>query len=216
MNHSQKVVVTPYDQPPDLPLATDQDTHFTSNKKQKHGHPQLERLTKQAKIILQLAKVDGYDLDLRIKNEDGSPVYNSNVLSLINDATSISKVLIGYDAFIYLLHKANVDPAWIVNENVKTRLLRLYEKGRPNDLPRPPSPRSPKFSGSETPPPPPPIVIENQVRGKRKHDVDLELEDSESEWGDKEQPDYKKRTLLDRWIVPPEDVPLPDDDNDEF
>jgi len=207
MNHSQKLVIKPFEsEPPVLPIATDDAVQFSSGanstpkrQPQKHGHPMLEKITKQLKIILKIAKVDGYDLDLRIKDEAGRPVYNSNIISLLNDATSMSKVLVGYDAFVQLLYKANVDPEWITNENVKTRLMRLYETEPPGGSPpsRPPSPRPPSPPGPSSTPTPSISSIE-----KRKREPDLEEEDSEDEWDEKVLPAYKKRTSSSSWIYP--------------
>jgi hypothetical protein len=185
MQHSQKVVVTPYDEPPSLPMATDSDVQFTSKKPNK-GHPLIDKFTKQLKIVLKVAKIDGYDGDFRIKDENGHFIYNSNIISLLNDATSISKVLIGYDSFISLLHKANVEPDLIVNENVKARLLQLYQSKRQKEL----------YSKTE------PSVVNAR---KRQHEDDMNDYDDDVIV----EPPYKK------WIFP-KDTPLPDDNNDDW
>jgi hypothetical protein len=36
--------------------------------------------------------------------------------------------LIGLDRFVEILHEANVDPNWIVNDNIKAKLLALKSK----------------------------------------------------------------------------------------
>jgi hypothetical protein len=189
MQHSQKVVVTPYDdtQPPSLPMAIDSDVQFSSKKINK-GHPLIDKFTKQLKIVLKLAKIDGYDGDFRIKDENGQYIYNSNIISLLNDATSISKVLIGYDSFISLLHKASVEPDLIVNENVKARLLQLYQFKRQEEL----------YSKAG-----PSVNVKNAR--KRQHEDDMN--------------DYDDDVIVEppnkKWIYP-KDTPLPDDNNDDW
>jgi hypothetical protein len=143
MENNQKLIVTPVENdipPPNLLPMTNPDVQYTSfipvqtgdvstqttPRKQK-GHPTLERLINQLKIILKLAKIDAYDTNLKIKNEFGSYIENSNIINLLHNATVPSKVLLGQDAFIALLFKAKVEPELISNENIKTKLIRIYE-----------------------------------------------------------------------------------------
>jgi len=217
MNHSEKLVYQPYtEDPPPLPMATDQDVQFTSaaRKRQIFNHPQREREEKKAKIYLYLGLIQGYDSAFRIKDESGKPIYNSNIISLVNDASKRSDVLIGYDNFITLLYKANVDPEWIVNENVKSRLLRLHQNPEmvaspppimpPPPPPPPPEPVEPKAIPIRVPPTPaPPRPI---IHGKRKLEQELEEHDAEDEWGEKEEPPNKKQ-----WIYPDKPVEKPVD-----
>jgi hypothetical protein len=141
MEHSQKVTLTPFENesPPQLIPSTETNIKYLSNipsetstigtqtTKKIKSHPYLEKYVNQIKIILKLAKIDGYDNNLRIKNENGNFIENSNIINLLQNATIAAKVLIGQDAFINLLFNAGVEPDLIVNENVKSKLIRLYE-----------------------------------------------------------------------------------------
>ncbi|RWS23239.1 hypothetical protein B4U80_05535 [Leptotrombidium deliense] len=66
-----------------------------------------ERMDKILKIILALARVDGYDEFGRIRSND---IYldNSDIVALINNVISPRKVLVGEQEFINLLIEANV------------------------------------------------------------------------------------------------------------
>jgi hypothetical protein len=141
MEHSQKVTLTPFENepPPILHSSSDSSVEYSSNSKpytttvgtqtikKVKSHPILEKLVNQIKIILKLAKIEGYDDNLRIKNEYGNYIENSNIINLLQNATISAKILVGQDSFIDLLFKAHVDPDLIVNENVKIKLIRLYE-----------------------------------------------------------------------------------------
>ena len=78
------------------------------------------------KILLKLAKINGYDLVGRVRNKNGSFINNSDLLDLINDAMSHGKLLLGQIEFINLLYEANVEPDLIINENIKAKVLNLY------------------------------------------------------------------------------------------
>lgn len=137
MDHSQKMVLTPLDseleQPPTLYPSTNPNMQFSSgdnaspSTKKSKSHPMLERLTKQLQIVLKIANVKGYDSFLRIKGEKGNYIENSNILNLLQNATSPAKILLGQEEFINLLYQAGVEPELISNENIKFRLMKLYE-----------------------------------------------------------------------------------------
>src|SRR5277367_4725607 len=133
MEHSQKVVVMPYNSeiaPPTLPVATDPNTQFSSlstKQKQPKHHPLLEKLTSQIKIILKIAKIDGYDGNFRIKNESGVFIDNTNIINLLSNVTTPAKALLGHEPFVSLLYKAGVEPELISNENIRVKLIKLYE-----------------------------------------------------------------------------------------
>ena len=65
---------------------------------------------------------------MRIKNENGIFVDNSNIINLLSNATTPTKVLLGQEEFVNLLFKAGVEPELLSNENIRVRLMRLYER----------------------------------------------------------------------------------------
>jgi len=84
-----------------------------------------KRLEKQMKIVLALAKIEGYDEALRIKDEYGNYIKNSDIITLLNNAMTSGRVLIGQDSFILLLKEAKVPPDLIINDEVRSKLLSM-------------------------------------------------------------------------------------------
>jgi hypothetical protein len=80
------------------------------------------------KILLKLAKIDGYDIIGRIRNKNGDFLKGSDLITLINHSMTNGKLLLGESEFIRLLHEAKVEPELIINENVKVKLLNIYNK----------------------------------------------------------------------------------------
>jgi hypothetical protein len=76
------------------------------------------------KIILKLAKINGYDVLGRVRNKKGEYI-DSSIISLINNAMTHGKLLLGQNEFISLLKEANVEPDLIYNENVRAKLINI-------------------------------------------------------------------------------------------
>ena len=238
MEHSQKMVVQPIESEiPVLHKATDENIQFSSipkdvayhptinmspDKKPK-SHPILDKITKQLKIILKLAKVNGYDNNLRIKGSNNNYVDNSNIINLLNDAMITSKVLIGYNEFIKLLYESGVEPDLIINDNIKYQLMRMYEiqpKESSKDLYTKTAPTEIRTD---------PKVIKSNLKRTYNGDEFQELFDkpvNKKRGVDKEAIDWifpdqdlasNKQTEPKDWIFPdPINTPLPDDDNDDY
>jgi hypothetical protein len=209
MEHSQKVTVMPLEsemQPPVLPMVTDSNVQFSSQEKKpkSSAHPLLEKLTKQIKIILKLAKVNGYDADLRIRGEGENFINNSNIINLLADATSASKVLIGYNEFIRLLYEANVEPELIINENVKYQLIKMYEGQPKRGFTQMYTRTSPAVF--REPDKAEPVIRTNTKRARSPEII-------QEEGVETVEPPTKKRL---NWILPASDIPLPLDADDDF
>jgi hypothetical protein len=153
MEHTQKVVLTPYESetPPVLIPSTDTSTQYTSmipkqnvstvtqtispqtmntgtqTIKRMRSHPYGDKFENQIKIAVLLGIIGGIDRSLRIKNENGIFIENSNLINLLHNATQPAKRLIGQESFIKLLHKAGIEPDMIANEDIKAKLINLYE-----------------------------------------------------------------------------------------
>jgi hypothetical protein len=171
-------------------------------------HPFLEKLTKQIQIILKIAKINGYDDNFRIKNENNQVIENSNIITLLQNVTTPSKVLIGQESFVNLLYKAGVEPDLISNENIKYRLINLYESKpikRSEKIYKEPqiySTSSPVQESLNAAP-----VIKSI---KRQLDTDPVQNEVESEI----EPPKKRKA---NWIIPSEDLPpLPEVDDNEL
>jgi hypothetical protein len=83
-----------------------------------------DKFTKIMKIILKLAKIDGYDVLGRVRNKKGEFI-DSSIISLMNNAMTHGKLLLGQNEFISLLKEANVEPDLIYNENVRAKLINI-------------------------------------------------------------------------------------------
>ena len=115
-----------------------------------------DKMQKLLKIVLKIALHNAYNEDFRINDSNGNPINESDVAALLLHALSAGKLLIGEEDFIRLLYEADVNPNWIVNENVKVRLLALRRQNgrqRRNNPPPTPPPSPPP-----TPPPSPPAA----------------------------------------------------------
>jgi len=83
-----------------------------------------DKFKKIMKIILKLAKINGYDVLGRVRNNKGEFI-DSSIISLINNAMTHGKLLLGQNEFISLLKEANVEPDLIYNENVRAKLINI-------------------------------------------------------------------------------------------
>jgi hypothetical protein len=139
MSQTRKMVLVPADKIPiskpssatQAPYVADISDEFTNQAaspivtEKKKSDKVFDRTKKLFNVALKLALVNGYDFDLKLVDINGAVVPHSNIELLINHALSHGKLLVGEEQFVQLLHKANVDPEMIVNENIKEK-LRLY------------------------------------------------------------------------------------------
>ena len=107
----------------------------TSNEIRNSKVAPKSKLLKQIRVILGLAKIEGYDDSGRIRGEKGIFLPNSDIVSLLNNAMTPGRVLIGQDIFISLLKEAKIPPELIVNDNVRAKLV-----GLTHSIPAPPIP----------------------------------------------------------------------------
>jgi hypothetical protein len=138
MEHTEKMVLAPYgaETPSVLVPSTDSSVQLSSDiptqtsgtqtVKRIRSHQNLERFKNQVKILLKLGKLDPIDNNLRIKNENGVFIENSNIINLLHNATQDAKELVGQEAFIKLLYQAGVEPELILNQDIKSKLFKLY------------------------------------------------------------------------------------------
>jgi len=109
------------------PISENNAIPRTKNEKRpKRIISQTNKIINIMKILLKLAKIDGYDIIGRIRNNNGDFVKDSDLITLINHSMTNGRLLLGESEFIRLLHEAKVEPELIINENVKVKLLNLY------------------------------------------------------------------------------------------
>lgn len=84
-----------------------------------------DKIHRFIKIILQIAKSNGYDNEYRIKTKNGKYLDKSNLVDLLTQSMTVGKVLYGENEFIELLSKCGVDPELIINDNVRLKLIQM-------------------------------------------------------------------------------------------
>jgi hypothetical protein len=182
MEFNRKMVVTDADNEHAVPVNDIQSTSVALKKRNQRSP--FERLFKQLKIILKLARIDAYDTNGHIKGEDGSFMQNSDIIHLITHVMTPRRLLIGEAEFINLLHKAGVEADLIANDNVRSRLLYLYNIKKIESEPREPV-------VSEYKPPEEMVVDKQSIKRKRDEDANDYKEDEYEEEEDKDIDDYQ-------------------------
>ena len=101
------------------------------------------------RIVLKIAENNSYDDNFKLKGSDGRPIEDSDIVSLLMNAITHEKVLKGEKDFIRILYESKVNPQWIINEKMRSK-LENYKQPRyiqPPTLPkRPESPTAPMIS----------------------------------------------------------------------
>lgn len=119
MNHTRKMVIVPEES-----LRKTQEPEQPKTEK-KRIERDFDKVHKIILIALKLARHNGYNDDLKLIDEDGNVLERSDLVSLLNHALTHQKLLFGEERFIELLYESNVNPDWIVNENIKSKLLSM-------------------------------------------------------------------------------------------
>ena len=158
-----------------------------------------EKIQRLLKIALKIASLDAYDEDFKIKDSNGNPIEDSDIVALLNNAISNQKLLVGENDFIRLLFEAKVDPNWIVNENMRSKLLNYRPsntrpKQPPKEPPKPPEQTIPEQIHTSAPPN---IPQTPNLPTKRKGEETIKVN--------------KKQKPVQAW-----EVPLPEDGDDDL
>lgn len=98
----------------------------TKSSPQQNQMKMFEKFSRILKIVLKLAKVDRYNENGLVRDDNGNFVAQSDMVRLLNKSMSHEKLLIGKQEYIKRLHEAKVDPEIIVNDDIRGQLLRLY------------------------------------------------------------------------------------------
>ena len=111
MENTQKMSLAPIEMetPPTLIPSSDSSVQFSSNiptqtiststqtakRIRFQRHQSLDKFKNQVRILLKLGKIDPIDSNLRIKDEKGTFIENSNIINLLINATQDAKELVG-------------------------------------------------------------------------------------------------------------------------
>ena len=159
-----------------------------------------EKIQRLLRIALKIASLDAYDEDFKIKDSNGSPIEDSDIVALLNNAISSQKLLVGENDFIRLLFEAKVDPNWIVNENMRSKLLNY----------RPINTR-PKQPPKEPPKPPPEQTVPKQIYTSAPPNMPQTPNEPTKRKVEETIKVNKKQKPVQAW-----EVPLPEDGDDDL
>src|ERR1700712_1328342 len=134
--NTTKMVLVPADSQTGGNEELPEDNLVIEKSKRIERNPQ--KIQRLLKIALKIASKNAYDEDFKIKDINGHPISDSDITVLLNSAISPQKLLVGESDFVRLLYEAKVEPSWIVNENMRSKLLNYNPK--PPNSPNPPSP----------------------------------------------------------------------------
>ena len=177
--------------------------------KQKRIERNPEKIQKLLKIALKIALNNAYDENFNIKDSKGNPVSDSDIALLLNSAISPQRLLIGENDFIRVLYESKVDPNWIVNENIRSKLLNYY----PIENFTPPPPQPPNIG----PPPPQEPIIQTipqpsiQTVPKSPSIISEPIKKANKRKADMEKTNPKRSRPIQAW-----DIPLPEEDDDDL
>lgn len=198
--YSKKMVLIPSDAVgqtgygEDVNMTSNATSNEPLNRKPKRIERDTDKITKLLYIVLKIASNNSYDEDLKILDRNNQPISDSNIVVLLNHCLSHEKILVGEKDFIRILYESKVDPNWIVNENVRAKLLNFK-----NTPPRPPPP--PHFAG-----------VRRKMHQERQEDEQQEiLKQMDLAPSDRKT---KPPEPSDSILRPPWEVPVPSDDED--
>ena len=103
----------------------------------------MDKIHKLIKIVLKLALNKSYDENFNIRDESGKPLSDTDIAELLNQILSPQKIIHGENEFIRLLYQSGVNPDWIINQNIRAKLMSFnynYYRRKPRNQSPPPSP----------------------------------------------------------------------------
>jgi hypothetical protein len=113
-------VVVPLSQP---------STTLTTTKRNSIRKYALDRQRKMIRVILKLAQSGSYDMDGSLLRTDGSPLEDTDMVSLLLYTMSPGRVVRGLHDFVEILINAGVTAADVINTQVKEMLMKRVNEG---------------------------------------------------------------------------------------
>lgn len=159
------------------------------------------RMHNLLRVMMKIAFIQGYDEEGRIKDSNGEYMENTDIASLLLHAMSPGKLIIGEQQFVELLDKAGVNPDLILNENIRYKLLNVFNSLKSKNIEK--IPEVIIESSNEVDRDIKPSVHSKNRGIKRKNsEIDL-VEDNESNTeSDGRRIKRKRDELPDNWIIP--------------
>ena len=172
----------------------------------------MDKFHKLLNIVLRIAIHKGYNEDFSLNDDNGKRIPNSNVVAHLNNALSPGKLLIGETDFIRLLYNSKIDPKWIVNENIRAKLLAFMDNSQPTDVTTMEIQESP-IVNYKTNQQNIPEYSKNNLSSAKKRQLSSEDED-EPQMTTIETHKKKKQKVMPK-LIPYWEVPVPSSDGDE-
>lgn len=170
---------------------------FKSGPNKKRIERDIDKFHKLLNIVLKIAINRAYNEDYSINDEYGEKVAGSNIVSHLNNALSPGKILIGEENFIRILYESDIDPKWIVNENIREKLINFKRK---SILRKNPEKKITEITVSEEEPSSNSQPSTNEPNNRKR-------KMNEHEYSDDDEIDIKRRkqmpSLKPYWEVPP-------------
>ena len=132
MNHSRKMILVPEQSLKTYNKLSKNNSNNPSSSRMESDRD-LNKIERILNIVLKLAIFGGYNEDFNIIGRNGNPIENSSIVPLINLALNHENARIGENDFIRLLHDSNVNPNWIINENLRSKLVNYRHDNNNND-----------------------------------------------------------------------------------
>lgn len=132
-SHARKMTLVPVDDStepttPDFPsevvIPASQHPTTTTTKRNSIRKYALDRQRKMVRVILKLAQSGSYDMDGSLLRSDGSPVEETDMVSLLLYTMSPGRVVRGLYDFVEILINAGVTAADVINTQVKEMLMK--------------------------------------------------------------------------------------------
>ena len=75
------------------------------------------------RVMSKIANVNGYDETGRIRDKSGNFINKTDIAVLLLNAMLPGKLIVGANHFVSLMREAQVNPDWILNENIRYKLM---------------------------------------------------------------------------------------------
>ena len=132
-SHARKMTLVPVDEsteptthafPSEVVIPVSQQPTTSTTKRNSIRKYALERQRKMVRVILKLAQSGSYDMDGSLLRTDGSPLEDTDMVSLLLYTMSPGRVVRGLHDFVEILINAGVTATDVINTQVKEMLMK--------------------------------------------------------------------------------------------
>ena len=137
-SYAKKMTLVPVDEtteptteefPTEVVVPVSQSSATTTTKRNSIRKYALDRQRKMIRVILKLAQSGSYDMNGSLLRTDGSPLEDTDMVSLLLYTMSPGRVVRGLDDFVEILINAGVTATDVINTQVKEMLMKRVKEG---------------------------------------------------------------------------------------